>query len=64
MEISGLGLEENIDYYYELLVLVKIDAKSFWWDRKLTYELMHRVSFSVSVRIFFSIVNSMTNKAF
>ena len=44
MEISGLGLEENIDYYYELLVLVNINAKSFWWDRKVTNELMHRVT--------------------
>ena len=30
MEISGLGLKENIDNYYELLALIKIDAKSFW----------------------------------
>ena len=29
MEISGLGLEENIDYYYELLLLVNMNAKSF-----------------------------------
>ena len=50
MEISGLGLEENIDYYYELLILVNINAKSFWWDRKLTNELMHRVSFSITNR--------------
>ena len=48
MEISGLGLVENIDYYYELLVLVNINAKSFWWDRKVTNELMHRVSFSMT----------------
>ena len=48
MEISGLGLKENIDYYYELLVLVNINAKSFWWDRKVTNELMHRVSFSMT----------------
>ena len=48
MEISGLGLEENIDYYYELLVLVNINAKSFWWDRKVTNELMHRVSFCMT----------------
>ena len=50
MEISGLGQEENIDYYYELLILVNINAKSFWWDRKLTNELMHRVSFSITNR--------------
>lgn len=49
MEISGLGPEENIDYYYyELLVLVNINTKSFWWDRKVTNELMHRVSFSMT----------------
>ena len=30
MEISGLGLKENIDYYYELLAPIKIDAESFW----------------------------------